>query len=142
MLNQILEDLLAAAPGAKASIFLDNEGESIAHAGDSSIDIKLLGAWKEIHLDHIKDISNRLGMGKVHAVLFSLDEGNELIAPVAAGLLPAALPVALCRCPRSNRSDQKGCGTIEERDRVERQTAGSDLVEHSQFSEFFIPQPR
>ncbi len=84
MLNRILEDLLAATPGAKASIFLDNEGESIAHAGDGSIDIKVLGAWKEIHLDHIKDISTRLGMGTVHAVLFSLDEGNELIAPVAA----------------------------------------------------------
>lgn len=84
MLNRILEDLLAETPGAKASIFLDNEGESIAHAGDGSIDIKLLGAWKEIHLDHIKDISNRLGMGTVHAVLFSLDQGNELLAPVAA----------------------------------------------------------
>jgi predicted regulator of Ras-like GTPase activity (Roadblock/LC7/MglB family) len=83
LINQILEELLATAPGAKAAIFLDNEGESIAHAGDSSIDIRLLGAWKEIHLDHIKEISGRLGMGNVDAVLFSLDEGNELIAPVA-----------------------------------------------------------
>jgi predicted regulator of Ras-like GTPase activity (Roadblock/LC7/MglB family) len=78
-----MEELVAAAPGAKAAIFLDNEGESIAYAGDAGIDIKLLGAWKEIHLDHIKDISSRLGMGMVHAVLFSLDAGNELIAPVA-----------------------------------------------------------
>ena len=83
MINQILEDLLAAAPGAKATIFLDTDGESIAQAGDTTIDIKLLGAWKEIHLDHIKEISGRLGMGDVDAVLFSLDEGNELIAPVA-----------------------------------------------------------
>jgi predicted regulator of Ras-like GTPase activity (Roadblock/LC7/MglB family) len=83
LINQILEDLLRSAPGAKAVIFLDNEGESIAQVGDTSVDIKLLGAWKEIHLDHIKDISVRLGMGDVHAVLFSLEEGNELIAPVA-----------------------------------------------------------
>jgi len=81
-MNEILTDLLAAAPGSKATVFLDNEGESIAHAGDGSIDVRLLGAWKEIHLDHIKDISNRLGMGNVDAVLFSLDAGNELIAPV------------------------------------------------------------
>lgn len=83
MIDQILEDLLASAPGAKATIFLDMDGEAIATAGAPNIDMKLLGAWKEIHLDHIKDISNRLGMGNVDAVLFSLDEGNELIAPVA-----------------------------------------------------------
>ncbi len=83
MLDKILNDLVATAPGARAAIFLDMDGESIAHAGDAGIDMKLLGAWKEIHLDHIKDISGRLGMGTVHAVLFSLDEGNELIAPVA-----------------------------------------------------------
>ncbi len=82
-MNEILEDLLSSVKGAKAVIFLDMDGESIAHAGDSSVDLKLHGAWKEIHLDHIKDISGRLGMGNVHAVLFSLDEGNELIAPVA-----------------------------------------------------------
>lgn len=82
MINRILENLLASAPGAKATIFLDTEGESIGQAGDAGIDIKLLGAWKEIHLDHIKEISGRLGLGGVHAVLFSLEEGNELIVPV------------------------------------------------------------
>jgi predicted regulator of Ras-like GTPase activity (Roadblock/LC7/MglB family) len=83
VINDILDDLLTSVRGARAAIFLDTDGESIAQAGDSSVDLKLLGAWKEIHLDHIKDISERLGMGTVHAVLFSLDEGNELIAPVA-----------------------------------------------------------
>ena len=82
-MNEILEELLSSVKGAKAVIFLDNDGESIAQAGDSSVELKLQGAWKEIHLDHIKDISGRLGMGSVHAVLFSLDDGNELIAPVA-----------------------------------------------------------
>jgi predicted regulator of Ras-like GTPase activity (Roadblock/LC7/MglB family) len=83
VLNKILEDLLAGVPGAKAAIFLDTDGESIAQSGDTSIDIQLTGAWKEIHLDQIKEISGRLGMGDVQAVLFSLDEGNELIVPVA-----------------------------------------------------------
>lgn len=82
MINRIVEDLVASAPGAKAAVFLDTDGESIVQAGDNAIDIRLLGAWKEIHLDHIKEISERLGLGTVHAVLFSLDEGNELIAPV------------------------------------------------------------
>jgi predicted regulator of Ras-like GTPase activity (Roadblock/LC7/MglB family) len=82
LINNILEDLITSITGARAAVFLDTDGESIAQAGDVSVDVKLLGAWKEIHLDHIKNISGRLGMGTVHAVLFSLDEGNELIAPV------------------------------------------------------------
>jgi hypothetical protein len=45
--------------------------------------MKLLGAWKEIHLDRIKEISRRLGLGTIQAVLFSLEDGNELVAPVA-----------------------------------------------------------
>jgi predicted regulator of Ras-like GTPase activity (Roadblock/LC7/MglB family) len=82
VLDQILKDLISSVQGASAAIFLDGDGEAIAHAGQTSRDIKLLGAWKEIHLDRIKEITNRLGLGTVSAVLFSLDEGNELIAPV------------------------------------------------------------
>ncbi len=83
MLNTILEALLAEVNGSQAAIFLDDDGEAIAQAGDMNVDMKLRGAWKEIHLDHIKEISGRLGLGSVHAVLFSLDEGNELLVPVA-----------------------------------------------------------
>jgi hypothetical protein len=50
-------------------------------AGDATMDIKLIGAWKEIRFDRIKDISGRSGWDI--AVLFSLDEGNELVVPVA-----------------------------------------------------------
>ncbi len=82
-MDRILKNLLAEAPGAQAAIFLDMDGESIVQSGEASIDMGLIGAWKEIHLDHIKEISARLGMGDVHAVLFSLEDGNQLIAPVA-----------------------------------------------------------
>jgi predicted regulator of Ras-like GTPase activity (Roadblock/LC7/MglB family) len=82
-LDNVLKDMLSKVTGGRAAMFLDNDGELIAQAGDPSVDLKLRGAWKEIHLDHIKEISNRIGLGDVHAVLFSLDEGNELIAPVA-----------------------------------------------------------
>jgi len=61
---------------------MDGDGEAIVQAGELGKDVKLLGAWKEIHLDRIKEITGRLGLGTVKAVLFSLDEGNELIAPV------------------------------------------------------------
>jgi predicted regulator of Ras-like GTPase activity (Roadblock/LC7/MglB family) len=81
--NLILEDMLASVPGGRAVIFLDGEGEAIAQAGDGAVDMKLLGAWKEIHLDHIRDIAKRLGLGTVQAVLFSLDAGNELMVPVS-----------------------------------------------------------
>jgi predicted regulator of Ras-like GTPase activity (Roadblock/LC7/MglB family) len=83
LLENILDRLITSVDGAQAAIFLDMDGEAIAHSGESVIDVKLLGAWKEIQLDHIKEITGRLGLGTVHAVLFSLDEGNELIAPVS-----------------------------------------------------------
>ncbi len=82
MISKVLEDLLQSVHGAESVIFLDDDGETIAQAGDTNVDMKLLGAWKEIHLDHIREISVRLGLGTVHAVLFSLEGGNELIAPV------------------------------------------------------------
>lgn len=83
MINQILEDLVASISGAQAVIFLDGDGEAIAHAGDAALDIRLVGAWKEIQLDHIKNIAGRLKLGDVQAVLFSLEEGNELLVPVS-----------------------------------------------------------
>ena len=82
MLNQILEDVITSVNGSRAVIFLDGDGEAIAQAGGVG-DIRLLGAWKEIHLDQIRDIARRLGHGEIHAVLFSLDEGNELLMPVS-----------------------------------------------------------
>ncbi len=83
MLDKILQDMISTLSGARAAIFLDGEGESIAESGHYDGDVKLLGAWKEIHLDHVRDIAKRLGLGSVHAVLFSHDEGNELIVPVS-----------------------------------------------------------
>ncbi len=83
MFDKILQDIVSHVGGARAAIFLDGEGESIAQSGHYSRDVKLLGAWKEIHLDHIRDIARRLELGPVHAVLFSHDEGNELIVPVS-----------------------------------------------------------
>ncbi len=83
MIKQILNDLVAAVNGAKTAIFLDGEGETISQSGDHDIDVQLIGAWKEIELDRIKDISKRLKLGEVHAVLISLDQLNELVVPVA-----------------------------------------------------------
>ena len=82
MINRILEELVSSINGARAAIFLDGDGEDIAQAGDAAKDMKLAGAWNEIQLDKIKDITTRLGLGTIQAVLFSLEEGNELIAPV------------------------------------------------------------
>ncbi len=82
MLEDILGRLITSVDGAQAAIFLDNDGEAIAQSGEAAIDVKLLGAWKEIQLDQIKAITGRLGLGTVHAVFFSREEGNELLAPV------------------------------------------------------------
>lgn len=83
MIKRILNDLVAAVNGAQTAIFLDGEGETISQSGDHNIDVQLIGAWKEIELDRIKNISKRLKLGEVHAVLFSLDKLNELVVPVA-----------------------------------------------------------
>lgn len=83
MIQQILDELIASLPGSRAVVFLDSEGETISQSGDYGGDLKLLGAWKELHFDHIREIAERLGLGTVNAVLFSLEEGIELIVPVA-----------------------------------------------------------
>lgn len=83
MLDQILEEVLSSVKGSQAVIFLDGEGEAIAYAGGIAEDIKLLGAWREIHLDQIRESTRRLGIGDVRAVFFSLDGGNELLVPVS-----------------------------------------------------------
>lgn len=82
MIDKILQDLIDRVKGSRAVIFLDGDGEAIAQAGTQVVDLKLLGAWKEIHFGHIREITERLGLGSVKAVLFSLEEGNELIVPV------------------------------------------------------------
>jgi len=83
LINRILQDLVASINGAQAVIFLDGDGEAIAKSGTAVRDIQLVGAWKEIQFDHIKSIAGRLKLGNVQAVLFSLEEGNELIVPVS-----------------------------------------------------------
>ena len=82
MIKRILDDLVAAGNRVQAAIFLDGEGETIAQSGERNFDVQLIGAWKEIHLDHIKDMSKRMKLGEVQAVFISLDRGRELVVPV------------------------------------------------------------
>ncbi len=83
MINKVIQDLVESVKGAHSAIFMDGDGEEIGQYVKGSRDIKLLGAWKEIQLDHIREITDKLGLGGVNAVLFSLDEGNALIAPIS-----------------------------------------------------------
>ncbi len=83
MFTRVLEDVVSSIKGVRAAIFLDGDGETIALAGDPDVDMRFRGAWKEIHLDHIREISKRLGHGNVRAVLFSLEDGNELMVEVS-----------------------------------------------------------
>ena len=82
MIDHILKDLISSVNGAHAAIFLDGDGESIATAGETSVDMRLVGAWKELEFDRLKDVTGRLGLGGVYAVLFLKDEGNELVVPI------------------------------------------------------------
>ena len=82
MIKRILDDLAGEGNVVQAAIFLDGEGETIAQSGERNFDVQLIGAWKEIHLDQIRDISKRLKFGEVQAVFISLDQGRELVVPV------------------------------------------------------------
>jgi predicted regulator of Ras-like GTPase activity (Roadblock/LC7/MglB family) len=77
-----MNDLVVSVHGAHTAIFLDGDGEMISQSGDDDIDVQLIGAWKEIELDKIREISKRLNLGDVRAVLFSLDQLNELVVPI------------------------------------------------------------
>jgi hypothetical protein len=83
VLDRILGDLVAGVSGASAALFLDGDGEMIAQAGKADPQLGLRGAWKEIHLDQIKAVAAGLHLGQVRAVLFSLDDGNELVTPIS-----------------------------------------------------------
>jgi predicted regulator of Ras-like GTPase activity (Roadblock/LC7/MglB family) len=82
LIKKIMNDLVVSVNGAQTAVFLDGDGETISQSGDQDIDAQLIGAWKEIELDRIRDISKRLKLGDVRAVLFSLDQLNELVVPV------------------------------------------------------------
>jgi predicted regulator of Ras-like GTPase activity (Roadblock/LC7/MglB family) len=82
VLQAIVQNLVGSVGGARSAIFLDGDGETIVQVGSSSVDMQILGAWQEIHLDRIKEITARLGLGNVNAVLFSQDDGNALMVPV------------------------------------------------------------
>lgn len=82
MIKEILDDLVVSVNGAQAALFLDGDGEAISQSGAKDLDLQLTGAWKEIQLDRIKDLSKNLGLGNVQAVMYSLDQRNELVIPV------------------------------------------------------------
>jgi predicted regulator of Ras-like GTPase activity (Roadblock/LC7/MglB family) len=82
LIKKIMNDLVVSVNGAQTAVFLDGDGETISQSGDQDIDVQLIGAWKEIELDRIRDVSKRLKLGDVRAVLFSLDQLNELMVPV------------------------------------------------------------
>lgn len=82
MLQEIVQSLVGSVNGARGAIFLDGDGESVVQCGTAVVDMRLLGAWQEIHFDRIRDITKRLGLGTVNAVLFSQEEGNALMVPV------------------------------------------------------------
>lgn len=111
MIKQILDDLVASVNGAQSAIFLDGDGETISQSGDRDLDVQMIGAWDEIQLDRIRDICKGLRLGKVHAVMFSLDKRNELMIPVADEY---CLLLVLSTCATIQESLYRAGGTIEQ----------------------------
>lgn len=104
-LLQILNDLLAGAPGARSAVLADWEGEAVvvaARNGDREYDIKVIGAHHGIILALARQMLTRLGLGEASDLTFVHDKFQVITAPVnreyyvVLTLDPAALP-ALAR---------------------------------------------
>jgi predicted regulator of Ras-like GTPase activity (Roadblock/LC7/MglB family) len=106
-LRQILEDLLREAPGARAAILADWEGESVITAGADGDDfeLKVIGAHQAIFLEKLREISRRLRLGEAREIVMVNERFNIIIAAVnreyymvlttSAGALAAAVRPAL-----------------------------------------------
>jgi len=83
-LQEIIEELVAAAPGAVAAILADWEGEAVVTAtrNGGDYEIKFIGAHHGLLLDRSRELGRRLKIGEPREICFQLDAFNIITAPV------------------------------------------------------------
>ena len=83
-LQQIIDELVAATPGAVAAILADWEGEAVvtATANGGDYEIKFIGAHHGLLLDRSRELTRRLKIGDPREICFVHDGFNILTAPV------------------------------------------------------------
>lgn len=84
--QKILQLLAYDIENAIGAIFVDGDGEAVEHCSrDSDYDIRLLGAYKGIIMNNMREIAKRLEFGEVKEMLISFDKAELILSPVAEG---------------------------------------------------------
>lgn len=90
-LKGVLNDLVAAVPGARGAMFLDHEGEAVV-VTDSDLpayDLQVIGAYSGIFLSNARRVSDELNLGHTqrlkiecrdsHLFITGLNDGYYLV---------------------------------------------------------------
>jgi predicted regulator of Ras-like GTPase activity (Roadblock/LC7/MglB family) len=101
-LQQILDELVAGAPGAMAAILADWEGEAVvlsANEGFDDYQIKVIGAHHGVLLQLARDLNKKLNLGDSRDITFLQDRFHVVTAPInheyylVLTLKPLSVPV-------------------------------------------------
>lgn len=107
--HYLLTNLLVDIPGAQGAIFLDNEGESVAHVsrGATPFELKLEGAYHGIFLRRAEELGRLTTTGPLEHLLISgskmkvvsraLREGYYLVVVLDVGAPVSVAEAALDR---------------------------------------------
>jgi predicted regulator of Ras-like GTPase activity (Roadblock/LC7/MglB family) len=84
--QKILQPLVYDIENAIGAIFVDGDGEAVEHLSrDPDCNIKLLGAYKGIIMNNMREIAKRLELGDVKEMVVSFDNAELILSPVAEG---------------------------------------------------------
>lgn len=108
--KRILEELLAALPGARAAVLLDPHGEVVVAAGEKDPNHLLVGAYQGITLSRVRKISDDYPVGEIGHLASRYAGGKIVSRPLKDGyfvvlaLSPDAnLPLGVDRLERAAR---------------------------------------
>ncbi len=84
--QKILQPLVYDIENAIGAIFVDGDGEAVDHCSkNADYDIKLLGAYKGIIMNNMREVAKRLEFGEVKEMMVSLDKAELILSPVGEG---------------------------------------------------------
>jgi predicted regulator of Ras-like GTPase activity (Roadblock/LC7/MglB family) len=100
----LLEQLLAAVPGALGAILVDREGEAVVQAGRiEAYDLQVMGAHQGVVVQQLRMLMDRCGGGRLEELVITGAVGRVLVLPVTDA---CSLVLALDRCVQLGRARQ------------------------------------
>jgi predicted regulator of Ras-like GTPase activity (Roadblock/LC7/MglB family) len=83
--RSILEELLAAVPGSRTALLLDEQGEVVVGTGDLDERQRLIGAYQGIALGMASRTAERFEGGPVRTLLWRHDGGAVVLVTLRDG---------------------------------------------------------